>query len=295
MSKAREIVAERFANGEITEQEFFTIVETLNNSTISKKVPLPEKMSTVSTEDTKSFPVEKKQEPESVEAQIAPQTLKNHINERIKSDLALPAQIIKHSANATIIATMIWLLQLFKSREVPNNFFEIIAGKYWLLDIPEYILGIAALVWIYRATKNLFLHHVADLKFSPGWSVGWFFVPIANIWMPIKVMRQLYLASREGNYWKKSTLKTNITLFWSFYLISSFGIEGYLFLTSMILDTGEFVMGETTRPLIFSFVYSAFFIASVYLFSSFVKEITDVQNTLPANFPNYTSVRENRV
>ncbi|HEX6843958.1 MAG TPA: DUF4328 domain-containing protein [Actinomycetota bacterium] len=51
--------------------------------------------------------------------------------------------------------------------------------------------GIVWLVWQHRATTNLWERRYPGLRVSPGWAVGWWFVPIANLWMPFVAMREL--------------------------------------------------------------------------------------------------------
>jgi hypothetical protein len=52
---------------------------------------------------------------------------------------------------------------------------------------------IALLVWIFPAHKNLpALQPTRPLEISPGWAVGWFFVPIMNLFRPFQAMRQLW-------------------------------------------------------------------------------------------------------
>ena len=47
----------------------------------------------------------------------------------------------------------------------------------------------------YRANAGLRASGVDDLRDSPGWSVGWFFVPLANYVMPHRVASDLWRAS----------------------------------------------------------------------------------------------------
>ena len=47
-------------------------------------------------------------------------------------------------------------------------------------------------IWIYRAHANLTFIGMEGLEFTPGWSVGWFFVPFANLVMPYRAMRELW-------------------------------------------------------------------------------------------------------
>src|SRR3954463_16165575 len=51
--------------------------------------------------------------------------------------------------------------------------------------------------WIYRARANAHaLSH--DMTISPGWAVGWYFVPIANLFKPYQAMREIWYASSFG-------------------------------------------------------------------------------------------------
>lgn len=54
---------------------------------------------------------------------------------------------------------------------------------------------IALLVWIYRAYANLPALHAAEIEFTPGWAVGWFFVPFMNLVRPYQVVRNLWNGS----------------------------------------------------------------------------------------------------
>lgn len=51
-------------------------------------------------------------------------------------------------------------------------------------------------LWIYRAHANLRAAETDTLAFTPGWAVGWYFVPFANFVQPFKAMRELWAVSR---------------------------------------------------------------------------------------------------
>ncbi|MEO1729966.1 MAG: DUF4328 domain-containing protein [Pseudomonadota bacterium] len=54
------------------------------------------------------------------------------------------------------------------------------------------ISAIGVCMWIYRAHATLRETGREDLEYSPGWAVGWFFIPFANLWMPYQAMRALW-------------------------------------------------------------------------------------------------------
>ena len=47
------------------------------------------------------------------------------------------------------------------------------------------------LVWQHHATANLWSRGLPGLRFTPGWVVGWWFVPFANLVLPYLAMREL--------------------------------------------------------------------------------------------------------
>lgn len=61
------------------------------------------------------------------------------------------------------------------------------------------VTALAFLVWVYRANANTHALGFADLKFRPGWAVGWWFVPIANLIQVPRVMLELYRVALAGD------------------------------------------------------------------------------------------------
>lgn len=55
--------------------------------------------------------------------------------------------------------------------------------------------GVAFLVWLHAARKNLPALGGREFKFTPGWAVGWFFVPFLNLVRPYQVMSEVWHAS----------------------------------------------------------------------------------------------------
>ena len=55
------------------------------------------------------------------------------------------------------------------------------------------------LVWVYRAHANVHALGFSELKFSPGWAVGWWFIPLFNLVQPARAMAELYLIAEVRN------------------------------------------------------------------------------------------------
>lgn len=56
------------------------------------------------------------------------------------------------------------------------------------------VSGFLILKWIYRVNSNAHVYS-SEMKVSPGWNVGFFFVPIANLWKPFQGIRETWEVS----------------------------------------------------------------------------------------------------
>jgi len=77
-------------------------------------------------------------------------------------------------------------------------------------------------IWIYRANYNARQLGATDMQFSPGWAVGWYFIPIANLWKPYQAMREIWQASADPAHWQQQPRGTILPLWWTFFLLSNF-------------------------------------------------------------------------
>lgn len=97
-----------------------------------------------------------------------------------------------------------------------------------LLNIGYYSLLLLNVVlfciWLHRAADNLRALGASRLEFTPGWTVGWFFVPFANLVMPYRTVRELWLASRWPSGWRARAVVLPVLLWWLAYVLS--GILG---------------------------------------------------------------------
>ncbi|MSP62794.1 MAG: DUF4328 domain-containing protein [Myxococcales bacterium] len=71
----------------------------------------------------------------------------------------------------------------------------LLRGTAALESLAAFASFIVFLVWLHRACAGARSELGAIMPYSPGWAVGWFFVPFANLVMPYKVMRALKQAS----------------------------------------------------------------------------------------------------
>ena len=100
--------------------------------------------------------------------------------------------------NAIIgVAEIVDPLRTLNLGDGPNQSVWLLSqGVIAIFQFPLYLgTAIAFLVWLYRAYTNLSPLQTQRQEFTPGWAVGWWFVPFANLVNPFKVMREVWFDS----------------------------------------------------------------------------------------------------
>ena len=116
-------------------------------------------------------------------------------------------------------------MSLFRPFDVlGGGYFSIEGTDLWLVtDIAMLASSIPIGMWIYRAHANLEAADLPGLEYTPGWSIGWFFVPFASLWKPFSAMRELWNASHGavGDY--SENPPGLLWIWWLSWLLRSFG------------------------------------------------------------------------
>jgi hypothetical protein len=108
-----------------------------------------------------------------------------------------------------------------------------------IFQISVLLQMIAFFMWVYRINSNTHALRVVGMKFTPGWAVGWFFVPLASLWKPYQVLKEIW-NSNHFTPIEETGIKKNATFikwFWLFTLLSNHlaGIEVAKWFTSQEL------------------------------------------------------------
>jgi hypothetical protein len=78
------------------------------------------------------------------------------------------------------------------------------------------VTGVVWMIWQHRAQSNLRDAGTGDLRFTPGWAVGWWFVPVASLWMPYLAVRELLRASEPSvTDWRQASTGSLPGLWWA--------------------------------------------------------------------------------
>jgi hypothetical protein len=81
--------------------------------------------------------------------------------------------------------------------------------------------AVYSLRFIYRANLNA-QRLGADLEYSPGWAVGYYFIPILNIWKPYQAMREIWQASESPRNWQRMDRPGLLPAWWALWLLAGF-------------------------------------------------------------------------
>jgi len=81
------------------------------------------------------------------------------------------------------------------------------------------VTGITFLKWIYRAYKNIQGFGAEGLRFSPGWAVGYYFIPILSLIRPVQVMSEIWRASDDPKNWRQRPGSLLIAIWWTLFLV----------------------------------------------------------------------------
>jgi hypothetical protein len=124
---------------------------------------------------------------------------------------------------------------------------QIIAIIYMLV---YFTTAIVFLTWINRANKNCH-GFTTGMEFTSGWSVGWYFVPFANLLKPFQVMNEIWRVSHDPSRWKTLATPGLLRWWWALWLISNF-LGQASFRMSMKAKTVDALQASTTVSILSS-------------------------------------------
>ena len=95
-----------------------------------------------------------------------------------------------------------------------------------LLLLPLLVVMIAGYVaigmWIYRMAGNAWaLSSPRPLDHRPGWAVGWYFVPVANLWKPYQALKEVWQASGDPRRPDRVGVPWLFPAWWALWLASN--------------------------------------------------------------------------
>lgn len=129
-----------------------------------------------------------------------------------------------------------------EAQAVANDSRQALIGMVQLL---LYIVtAVLYCLWLYRACQNLPALGARNLRFSPGWAVGYFFIPILNLFRPYQAVKEAWKASDpavlDALAWKQAPGSAILGWWWAFWLVTSWlGVLSF----RLVLSAGEDLEG----------------------------------------------------
>ena len=87
-------------------------------------------------------------------------------------------------------------------KDVAKLLYVITAGPQMLIVIP---LIVFFCIWVHRSATNARALGASGFEISPGWAVGWYFIPVACLLMPYRALSEIIRSSRSDSPFDVST------------------------------------------------------------------------------------------
>lgn len=173
-------------------------------------------------------------------------------------EIALGISAVNGNFDATVLL----------AQEVPGPFELAITVVALCFSV---VVTVLHAMWIYRAAWNSSVIRPLPGRISPGWAVGWYFIPVANLWMPFFAMQQAWNASLPP-----SAPRALLAGWWAFWVLSNFAMYGIVALAFLSEVTpGTAVTGFLALLDVLGVPIS---VLSSILFLQIVRKITAAQS-----------------
>ncbi|MGB5445773.1 MAG: DUF4328 domain-containing protein [Psychromonas sp.] len=93
--------------------------------------------------------------------------------------------------------------------------------------------------WIYRANFNVRHLGATNMSYTPAWSIGYYFIPIFNLWKPYQAMKEIWMTSK--NIFDGQLTKTPLILplWWVLWLSSNILNQSVFRLSAKAVELSE--------------------------------------------------------
>lgn len=124
----------------------------------------------------------------------------------------------------SLLASIVFILQS------PADSFQVAAGDPAHPSLAVAVLArllfliltyVAAAFWIFNAACNARAFGAKGLEISPGWAVGWYFVPIMCLFKPFQGMEEIWEASVSPASWRSQRTPVLLRLWWGAWLLTN--------------------------------------------------------------------------
>jgi len=185
------------------------------------------------------------------------------------------AQVASPGSTLGDSGTSVWLL---------------VQGLVAVLQMPLYWFTVVVfLMWLFRTYKNLPSLRSDSIEFTPGWAVGWWFIPFANLVKPFQAVRNVWAESDPDVDLESRFLSSVqagapalLTAWWALWILSNIVTN----ITSRVYDPQDIRTTEISGY--FFMIEGVLWVGASILAIMVVKTITDRQEERHRRLPQIT-------
>lgn len=150
---------------------------------------------------------------------------------------------------------------------------DLLAMATRLLSFALYVVtGFLFLKWTYRVVKNARVMSSGAMNASPGWAIGWYFVPIAFLWKPVEYLRETWRVSVNSSSPASVEVPGMFAAWWTCWLISA--ISGNI---AGRIGWGASDVGTNLASDVLEMVSDVFIIPAAFFLVKIVRQLSDQQ------------------
>lgn len=118
------------------------------------------------------------------------------------------------------VADIIFIQQQDQLSDEMLSFWQLLPMAGWPFFALFVVMVVMISMWIYRAAKNARSIR-PQMETSPGWAVGWYFIPVANLWKPYQAMAEIWRISCAPDRWRTAETPAAMKGWWGAWVASN--------------------------------------------------------------------------
>jgi hypothetical protein len=102
---------------------------------------------------------------------------------------------------------------------------DFVRGASVFYGLTYVVIAALFIIWMFRAAKNNEALDRPGARFGPGWSIGAWFIPFANLVIPVLIMQDLWRGAtpktpRGDPDWRRAAGSWLVALWWTAWILS---------------------------------------------------------------------------
>jgi hypothetical protein len=102
---------------------------------------------------------------------------------------------------------------------------DFVRGASAVFVLTQVAIAVLFIIWLFRAAKNNEALGREGARFGPGWSIGSWFIPLANLVIPVLLVQDLWRGSnagvaRGGRGWRNASGSALVWWWWAAWILS---------------------------------------------------------------------------